>query len=55
MKDENSDKWELFDLEKDRTEKFNLASKHTDILKKMINKWDEWAKGNYVYPKGDRL
>ena len=35
--------WELYDMERDRTEQYNLANKHPDITKSMIEKYLEWA------------
>jgi len=36
--------WELYDLEKDRTELYNLASQHPQKVKQMIEMWDDWWK-----------
>jgi arylsulfatase A-like enzyme len=36
--------WELYDLEKDRTELYNLASQHPQKVKQMIGLWDDWWK-----------
>ncbi len=44
--------WELYDLEKDRTEKHNLASTHPDLVKTMAEKWQQWANSHKVFPKG---
>jgi arylsulfatase len=43
--------WELYDLQKDRTELTNLAQEYPEVLSKMINAWDQWAKANQVLPK----
>lgn len=51
VKDEKSEQWELFDIEKDRTERFDLAQKHPDRLKKMIEEWEQWAERTFIYPK----
>jgi arylsulfatase A-like enzyme len=37
------DQWELFDLEKDRTELNNLADTNPEIVKKLETMWNEWA------------
>lgn len=42
--------WELYDLEKDRTELNNLASKHKDVVNRLDDLWNTWAKDNYVTP-----
>lgn len=51
VKDQDSKVWELFDLEKDRTERVNLSREYPKILEGMKNKWTEWANTHYVYPK----
>ena len=51
VKDEKSDQWELYNITNDRTERFDLAQKHPDILKNLITQWDNWAKGTFIYPK----
>lgn len=35
--------WELYDLEADRTESLDLAAKHPDVLKRMIDAWGHWS------------
>lgn len=35
--------WELYDLEADRTESVDLAAKHPDVLKRMIDAWGDWS------------
>jgi arylsulfatase len=51
LKDEKSDKWELYDIENDRTERFDLAARHPELLERMVERWDAWAVGHQVYPK----
>jgi arylsulfatase A-like enzyme len=46
--------WELYDLEKDRTETNNLAEQFPDIVAEMAAMWDDWAKQNNVYPLDGR-
>ncbi|MBO9613325.1 MAG: arylsulfatase [Dyadobacter sp.] len=46
------DKWELYNLEKDRTESSNLAASHPDILKDLAAHWNKWASDHQVFPKG---
>jgi arylsulfatase len=36
--------WELYDLEKDRTELNNLASQHPQKVKQMTGMWEDWWK-----------
>jgi len=36
--------WELYDLNKDRTELNNLASQHPQKVKQMAGKWESWWK-----------
>ena len=45
------EKWELYDLSKDRTELHNLANKYPDRVKEMSARWLVWANENMVYPK----
>ena len=42
--------WELYDLQKDRTELNNLAGKYPDIVSRLDGLWNIWAKENYVTP-----
>ncbi len=46
----NNDPWELYDMDADRTELHNLARTKPDILRDMIAKYDNWAKGEGVKP-----
>jgi arylsulfatase len=34
--------WELYDMECDRTETKDLASDHPEILRQMIQQWEQW-------------
>ncbi len=36
-------KWQLFDMENDRTELHDLATEHPDQLAKMVADWQRWA------------
>ena len=51
VKDQASKNWELFNLDKDRTERVDLSREEPKILKQMTDKWKEWADTHYVYPK----
>lgn len=42
--------WELYDIEKDRTELNDLATKFPQKVKELSGKWDDWAKKNRVVP-----
>lgn len=44
----NSGPWELYNVVKDRSELNDLIEEQTDIAKKLIAKWDAWAKENGV-------
>lgn len=48
------DKWELYHVEKDRSELNDLASKYPEKLKKLVKLFEEEAKKNNVYPLDDR-
>lgn len=41
-------KWELYNIEKDRTEMTNLAAKDPERLASMKAQWEEWAAANFV-------
>jgi len=42
--------WELYDLAKDRTELFDLASTQPETVKELAAKWDAWAVRTHVVP-----
>ena len=42
--------WELYNLNKDRTEMHNVADKYPDRLAKMQKQYEEWAKRCMVVP-----
>ena len=44
-------RWELYDIDKDRTETNNLAATHPERTKEMAGQWDVWANRARVYPK----
>jgi arylsulfatase len=50
----DQDEWELYHVDKDRSESTNLADKHPDKLKALIKAWFEEAKKNNVLPLDDR-
>ncbi len=43
--------WELYDMEKDRTETQNLAGRQPDIVQDLEAKWLEWARRVNVLPE----
>lgn len=47
------DKWELYNIKKDRTEQNDLSSKHPKVVRQMKKAYDEWAKRSDVlyFPK----
>ncbi len=45
--------WELYDIEADRTETTDLASKYPDRVKQMADAWQTWARRAHVEPWAD--
>lgn len=43
-------KWELYDIEADRTEQHDLASKDPERVRRMAAQWEVWAKANHAIP-----
>jgi arylsulfatase len=50
----DKDRWELYHVDKDRSESTDLAKKHPEKLKALIKAWFEEAKKNLVLPLDDR-
>ena len=44
------DQWELYDMEKDRSELNNLASQHPERVAEMATLWEDYANRSNVYP-----
>jgi arylsulfatase len=42
--------WELYDIQSDRTEQVNLATRYPDRVKRMAAQWETWARQNHVIP-----
>ena len=42
--------WELYDIAADRVERNNVAAQHPDIVKRLSDEWDAWAKRTNVDP-----
>ena len=43
-------KWELYDMENDRTEMKNLAKTHPELVSKLSQEWEKWAIKTKVKP-----
>jgi arylsulfatase A-like enzyme len=52
--DFNNDTWELYNVEEDRSELHNLADKHPEKLRELINLWFSEAGRNGAFPLDDR-
>ena len=50
----DDDSWELYDLEKDRTETCNLAAENQGQVNRMLKMWKIWAAETNVLPWPDR-
>lgn len=46
--------WELYDMEADRTEIYNLASQYPDMVKELSSAWQAWAAEVKAVPKPPR-
>ncbi|MEM1069557.1 MAG: sulfatase-like hydrolase/transferase [Planctomycetota bacterium] len=44
-------KWELYDMQSDRTETHDQAEEKADVVAALSSKWDAWSKRAGVYPK----
>jgi arylsulfatase A-like enzyme len=42
--------WELYDIEKDRSEMHNLAQDHPDLAKELAELWEKEAHRTKIYP-----
>lgn len=51
----NIKRWELFDMEKDRTETVDLAARQPDRVKRMAADWMRWAKETGAPLKGNGI
>ncbi len=49
--DEKGQKWELYDIDNDRTERNDLSESKPDILADLVDHWQKWADTHHVYPK----
>lgn len=55
VRDQQTKKWELYDVVKDRTELHNLADQYPEILQDLSARWDAWAAEHHVFPKNGNL
>jgi arylsulfatase A-like enzyme len=46
--------WELYDMEKDRSETYNLIEQYPELAEEMAGAWEQWAKTHLVYPLDGR-
>lgn len=46
--------WELYNLNSDRTEKFNVAAEHPDKVSELDKLFNSWAEKCMVYPNPDK-
>lgn len=49
----NEYNWELYDIEKDRTETNDLSQQHPDIVNELSNAYSKWAYENNILPWKD--
>ncbi len=47
--------WELYDLESDRTETEDLASRHPDLVSELAAQWQAWAGRTHVLPRPEEF
>lgn len=47
--------WELYNIEKDRTESNDLAKKYPETVSELASAWDAWGAANQVTPLPDDL
>ncbi|MBK8505746.1 MAG: hypothetical protein IPL46_28235 [Saprospiraceae bacterium] len=46
--------WELFDMEKDRTEMFDVSQQNFDLVNKMAAMWQEWSRRTIIVPRPEK-
>ena len=46
--------WELFDMEKDRTEMHDVANKNPELVQQMADMWLAWAERTGAVPRPAR-
>ena len=50
----DSAKWELYDMQRDRTETNDLSQRHPERRADLAQRWEQWAARVGVYPKPGR-
>lgn len=50
----DDDRWELYNVEQDRSESKDLSAEHPEKLKELVATWFEQAEANHVLPLDDR-
>ena len=50
MEKEKKPLWELYDIEKDRSELNDLSSKHPENARELKDLWEKEAERTYIYP-----
>lgn len=48
-------KWELYNMEEDRTETHNIADEYPEIVTELSEAWVHWAESHEVYPLDGRI
>ena len=51
VRDETGGPWELYNIAQDRSERIDKAAEQPELLNRLIDEWNRWAKANYVLPK----
>jgi len=42
------EKWELYDLQADRTELINVVERHPEVVADLLARWEAWAKRTHT-------
>lgn len=50
-----SDRWELFDLDRDKGEVYDLAAEQPEVLKELLGLWDQYVVETGVVPMNPKL
>lgn len=49
--EQNTCRWELYDMKHDRTERYDLSEKYPGRTARLAGKWNVWAESHGVWPK----
>ena len=49
--DQDGKRWELYNIETDRTEQHDLSAAEPKVLQELVSHWDAWAAVHHIYPK----